>query len=112
MNNSDPLFQQAVTKLLAEIFNVPYQEEAYILNPGDPGLLRQLESISAGIASRRPVGGTSTIAAHADHVHYGLSLLTRWVGGEADPWASADWNASWKHTTVSQEQWRTLRDNL
>jgi hypothetical protein len=56
--------------------------------------------------------GKTTVAAHVDHVHYGLTLLNRWAAGEANPFADADWNASWQRTTVSPEQWRTLRDNL
>jgi hypothetical protein len=92
MNNNDTIFQRAVTKLLAEIFEGPSGQEAYILNPGDPGLLRQLESIQASTASAQPLQGKSTIAAHIDHLHYGLSLLTRRAAGEADPWAGADWN--------------------
>jgi hypothetical protein len=39
-------------------------------------------------------------------------LLNRWAAGEANPWADADWEASWKRGTVNAEQWRTLRDNL
>jgi hypothetical protein len=113
MNNVDNIFQRAVIKLLVEIFEgPPGGEEAYILNPGDSGLVRQLELISAGAASARPIQGRASIAAHTDHLHYGLSLLTRWAAGEANPWANADWNASWQRTTVSDEQWRTLRDNL
>jgi hypothetical protein len=38
--------------------------------------------------------------------------MTRWAAGEANPWAGADWEASWKRTTVTEDQWRTLRDNL
>jgi hypothetical protein len=110
--NNDSVLRRAVTKLLTEIFEGPPGEEAYMLNPGDPGLLRQLESISAATASARPIPGRASIAAHVDHVHYGLSLLTRWAGGEANPWANADWNVSWERTVVSEEQWRTLRDNL
>jgi hypothetical protein len=56
--------------------------------------------------------GKTTIAAHADHVHFGLAILNRWAAGEANPWAGADWNASWQRTTVTDEQWRTLRAGL
>jgi hypothetical protein len=56
--------------------------------------------------------GKTTIAAHIDHVLYGLTLLNRWAAGEANPWADADWDASWKRTRVTEEQWRTLRDTL
>jgi hypothetical protein len=56
--------------------------------------------------------GKTTIAAHVDHVVYGLSLLNRWAAGESNPWADADWDASWRRTTVSDEPWRRLRDEL
>ena len=112
MNQTDSIFHRAVSKLLTEVFNGPPGEEAYILNPGDQGLLRQLEGISAEAASRQPIPGKPSIASHVDHVHFGLSLLTRWLAGEENPWADADWNGSWRRNNVTQEQWRTLRDNL
>lgn len=112
MNETDSIFQRAVSKLLAEIFEGPLGAEAYILNPGDPGLLRQLETISAAAASQQSIAGKPSVAAHVDHVHFGISLLTRWIAGEENPWADADWNGSWTRTTVTEEQWRALRDNL
>ena len=111
MNASSP-FQRALSKLLTEIFDGPPGNEAYLLNPGDPGLLRQLETLSAETASARPMPGKTTIAAHADHVHYGLSLLNRWAAGEANPWADTDWNASWKRTTVTDSEWQALCQRL
>ena len=36
---SDVIFQRALCKLLVEIFDGPPGNEAYLLNPGDPGLL-------------------------------------------------------------------------
>ena len=95
MENSNNVFHRALSKLLGEIFDGPPGQEAYILNPGDSGLLRQLDGISAATASARPAPGQSSIAAHVDHLHYGLSLLTRCAAGEENPWAEADWNASW-----------------
>lgn len=112
MNEADSIFQRAVIKLLSEIFEGPPGNECYVLNPGDPGLLRQLDSISAGTASAQPIPGKSSIAAHADHLHFGLSLLIRWLGGEENPWADADWAGAWKRTTVSDDQWRSLRETL
>src|SRR5688572_18467614 len=38
--------------------------EAFVLNPGDVGLVRQLESIDAAAASARPMPGRTTVAAH------------------------------------------------
>src|SRR5205085_12631021 len=94
------------------IFDGPPGNEAFVLNPGDLGLLRQLDLIDAEAASARPMPGKTTIAAHVDHVCFGLSIFNRWFGGVANPWEGADWNASWKRTTVSDEQWRTLRASL
>jgi hypothetical protein len=52
--------------------------------------------------------GKTTIAAHVDHVHFGLTLLNRWAAGEDNPFAGADWNVSWQRTTVTEDQWRGL----
>jgi len=112
MSETDSIFQRAVSKLLTEVFDGPPGTEAYILNPGDPGLLGQLEKVSAATASQQAIPGKPSIAAHVDHVHFGMSLLTRWISGEENPWADADWNGAWKRSTVTEEQWRTLRDNL
>jgi hypothetical protein len=83
----------------------------YMLNRGDQGLLRSLDAISASAASSTSAGGGS-IAAHVDHLRFGLSLLNRWVAGEPAPWKGADWTASWKKNTVSDGEWRALRDEL
>jgi DinB family protein len=112
MNATDSIFKNALCKLLTEIFDGPPGNEAYLLNPGDPGLLRQLDSIDAAAASTRRMPGKTTIAAHVDHVHYGFTLMNRWAAGETNPWADADWNASWQRTTVTDDQWRSLRDSL
>ena len=47
-----------------------------MLNSGDVGLLRSLDTLSAGEASRA-VNDGATIAAHAQHLRYGLSLMPR-----------------------------------
>ena len=112
MPTTDSVFQRALSNLLTEIFDGPPGQEAYLLNPGDPGLLRQLDTIEASAASKRPMPGKTTIAAHVDHVHVGLANLNRWAGGEPNPYAGADWNGSWQRGTVTADQWRTLRDGL
>jgi hypothetical protein len=112
MSSPDSVFHAAISKLLTEVFEGPPGDEAYVLNPGDPGLLRQLESLSAAAASRRPSPSRPPIAAHVDHLYYGLSLINRWLAGEENPWAGADWNASWRVESVTEEQWRTLTGKL
>ena len=83
----------------------------FMLNRGDLGLLHALDRISATSASTTNTGG-ATIAAHTDHIRYGLELLNRWAGGEASPWKTADWTASWRKRTVTDDEWRRLRADL
>jgi len=83
----------------------------YMLNRGDRGLLDSLENVSAAAASAPNAGGAS-IAAHADHLRYGIALLNRWAKGEVEPWKDADWTKSWKKGVVTEAEWRTLRDDL
>jgi len=83
----------------------------YVLNQGDQGLLASLDQLSAAAASATPGGGPS-IAAHVDHLRYGLSLLNRWADGVPPPWPDMDWTVSWRQTAVSDTAWRALRDEL
>jgi hypothetical protein len=112
MSTTDSVFHRALSNMLTEIFDGPPGQEAYVLNPGDPGLLRQLDAIGASEASLRPMHGKTTITSHVDHLQFGLTILNRWAAGEANPWAGADWNGSWQRTKVTEDQWRTLRDSL
>ena len=86
--------------------------ECYMLNPGDRGLLRSLDALPAESASAAPAGGGASIAAHVDHVLYGIHLLNLWAAGEENPWADADWTASWQRVSVNEEEWNALREQL
>jgi hypothetical protein len=83
----------------------------FILNPGDVGLLRSLETISAADASRA-VNDGATIAAHAQHVRYGLSLMNRWAREGGDPFAGANWDEAWKTLAVDTATWNEIRGGL
>lgn len=98
--------------LLTELVDGPSREAAYMLNGGDCGLLRSLDQLSAASASRSAMPDSASIAAHVDHLCYGLDLMNRWSAGEADPWSSADWTASWRRTAVSEPEWQDLRERL
>ena len=82
----------------------------YILNQGDKGLLASLDRLSATEASATRDG--PSIAAHADHLRYGLSLLNRLTTGSRPPWPDMDWTVSWRKSVVSDGEWRTLREEL
>lgn len=97
--------------IFAELTDGP-GEPCYVLNPRDPGLLKSLDALSAAAASRIPPQGGASIAAHVDHVVHGLNLMNRFIAGEEDPWTDADWAASWTRTSVSDDEWSALRDQL
>jgi hypothetical protein len=82
----------------------------YVLNQGDGGLLASLDRLSAGAASATQ-GGPS-IAAHVDHLRYGLSILNRWATGTLPPVQDMDWTVSWQKNAVSDAEWRQLRAEL
>ena len=100
-----------LTTLLGELLDGPPGREAYMLNGGDVGLLRSLDKVSARDASAMPPGGAASIAAHVDHLRYGLSLMNRWAGGD-NPFDTADWSASWRKTAVSDAEWQQLKSDL
>jgi hypothetical protein len=96
--------------LFGELVDGAPRSGAYMLNRGDPGLLRSLDKLSAQSASA-PTSTGSSIAAHAEHLRYGLSLINRWAKGE-NPWDDADWSAAWSRTSVSDADWKRLRADL
>jgi hypothetical protein len=83
----------------------------FVLNTGDIGLLRSLDALSAGDASRS-VNDGATIAAHAQHVRYGLSLMNQWAAEGGDPFANAKWDEAWTLSTVGETEWTEIRDGL
>jgi len=84
---------------------------AFILNSGDAGLLRSLDKLSAADASGSVHGG-ATIAAHAQHVRYGLSLMNRWASEGGNPFADAKWDEAWKTSRVDDGEWSEIRGGL
>ena len=103
--------RRALSTVLRELIDGATADQCWVLNPGDSGLLASLDALSASAASARP-DGRSSIAAHVDHVRYGLELLNRWVAGEKNPFADANYAASWTRQHVDEAGWRNLRDAL
>lgn len=102
----------SLTTLFSEIaFGADKQGGAYVLNSGDVGLLASLDKLSFDAASKNTNGG-ATIAAHAQHVRYGLSLMNKWAREGGNPFADAKWDAAWKITTVQGDAWDEIRAGL
>jgi hypothetical protein len=84
---------------------------AFVLNSGDAGLLESLEHLSAADASMSSNGG-ATVAAHAQHVRFGLCLMNLWAKEGGDPFSNAKWDEAWKVSAVNDAEWREIRDGL
>lgn len=101
-----------LARLFSELVNgAPRDGGAFMLNSGDAGLLRSLERLTASDASRSAEGG-ATIAAHAQHLRYGLSLMNRWARDGGNPFADATWDAAWKVSAVEDAAWNEIRTGL
>ncbi|MCW5898445.1 MAG: hypothetical protein KIT10_04160 [Flavobacteriales bacterium] len=97
--------------LFAELTLGAPQGGAFILNTSDPGLLASLDGLTAAEASDAAQGG-ATIAAHAMHVRYGLSLMNRWATESGDPFADAHWQDAWRIGRVDEDRWQEIRNGL
>lgn len=83
----------------------------FVLNTGDIGLLRSLDKLAAADASRSTNDG-ATIAAHVQHVRFGLSLMNRWATEGGNPFADAKWDEAWKLSAVDTAGWAEIRNGL
>jgi hypothetical protein len=105
----------ALTRLFSELIHGTGGESAapggFVLNAGDVGLLQSLDKLSAADASRSANGG-ATIAAHVQHLRYGLSLMNRWSAEGGNPFADATWDEAWKTAVVDDGEWTAIRDGL
>ncbi len=107
-----PVPTAALTRLFSELVDGPRGlNEAFMLNSGDAGLLRSLDRLSAASASRS-VNGGATIAAHAQHLRDGLSLMNRWAAEGGDPFADARWDEARKTSEVDVAGWEEIRNGL
>ncbi len=103
--------REALVRLLSELLHGTDGRGGFVLNRGDIGLLRSLDRLSAAEASQSVHGG-ATIAAHARHLSYGLSLMSEWAAEGGDPFANARWDEAWTTSAVDEHAWREIRAGL
>ena len=108
---ADPL-AEALVALLAELAEGTGEPgNLVVLNTGDGGLLASLAGLSAVDASRSSEGG-ATVAAHAQHLRFGLSLLNRWAREGGDPFADARDEEAWEISAVDEAEWAEIQGGL
>jgi hypothetical protein len=103
-------YGRSLTRLFSELVN-GVSKSGFALNTGDAGLLRSLDQLAAADASRS-VNGGATIAAHAQHLRFGLSLMNQWAADGGDPFTNARWDEAWKISAVDDTEWSEIRKGL
>jgi len=99
-----------LARLFTELVNGA-TSPAYVLNTGDIGLLQSLDKLPSADASRS-TDDRATIAAHAQHVRFGLSLMNQWRAEGGDPFTNATWDEAWKISAVDAAAWAEIRSGL
>jgi hypothetical protein len=110
MNSAE--FSEALADVFAELVaGTRSSGGPFVLNSGDDGLLRSLDKLTAPDASRSVHDG-ATIAAHAQHLRLGLSLMNHWAAEGGNPFADPRWDEAWTTSTVDEAQWEEIRIGL
>jgi hypothetical protein len=107
------VFAEALRAMVTEIGDDPPNPSSTWIVSNEPGsgLLGTLETLDAAAASAVPAGCTHSIAGHAGHIAFVLDLFVCAARGES-PYASANWDDSWRTTRVDERAWRDLRNRL
>jgi len=80
----------------------------FVDNEAECGFLGTVAKMSAAEASRpTSPGDPLTVASHASHLLYALSLANRAARGE-NPYPGAKWSESWAARSVSESEWKAL----
>ncbi len=104
-------FAPVLSKIFAELSYGTAPTGGFVLNGGDAGLLASLDKLGAADASQASHQG-ATIAAHAEHLRFGLSLMNRWATEGGNPFAGAKWYEAWSTGTVDEGRWKEIRAGL
>lgn len=104
----------ALTKAALTLFDEGYSGPAdskgtwFVDNEPDCGFIGTIRALSAAQASRPACEGDSlTVASHAAHLRFSLSLANRAARGE-NAYAGVKWSESWTPRVVSDAEWKSL----
>jgi hypothetical protein len=108
MSETTETLKSNILDMLEETFIKP---RGIYLDRAKGGLLETLETlekISVEAASRETPTQRS-IAAHVEHIRVYVVALHGYMNGAT---GKTDWDASWQTYSVTDLEWRVLRDNL
>lgn len=104
------IIEKAVLALFDEAFVGPADAGGTWFADNEPrcGFLGTIERLDAATASRPlSAGDPLSVASHAEHLRYALHLANLAMRG-GNPYADADWKASWAIREVDGARWRAL----
>jgi hypothetical protein len=107
-------FKRAALALFDEAYFGPKDPRGTWFTDNEPGsgFIGVLEGLDAARASERfSADDPATIASHAGHLRFSLSLANRAAKGE-NPYAGADWAASWALREPDEAAWAELVSGL
>ena len=93
--------------VLREGFEGPAKVTYFLDGGPDAGLRNTLAGLSAEEASR--TWGGNSVAAHAHHSLFSFGAFGAFISGDRSP---ADWNESWKVSSVDEAAWAKLQQDL
>jgi hypothetical protein len=103
-----------IAALLTEVYEGPPDPRStwFIDNEPDAGVFGALRHVTAQEASTSVDGSGdsgSTIASHAEHLHWSLANINATMRGEA--W-NPDWKESWLTSGADEAEWERLQQAL
>ena len=102
-------FTKSLSALFKETFESTNTAFGTMYIDQNTGLFATLELIDAEKASRSVSDGTTTIAAHCEHLRFYLDFLNNYL---KEDYKMADWKDSWLIKTVNDAEWTTLCGQL
>lgn len=96
-------------RLLAETFEGPPAVGGSAYLDKGAGLFQTIAPITAEVASRAPLPGAPTIAAHCVHLAYYVEVLQGFILGRE---LELDWPAGWTVLVVDDAAWDAVRADL
>jgi hypothetical protein len=102
--------KQSILTLTREVYEGPLKSNRTWVVDNDPagGVLGTIAQITASQASAKSAG-RNTIAAHVNHLLFGLRLINAITSGN-EP--NFNWELSWAVQSVDESQWDVLRQAL
>ncbi len=103
------LAQQEFTHNLLKLLKETFEEGGSIFLDKGAGLFQTLDSITPEVASREPLPGAPSIAAHCAHLGYYVRVLHNFIVGREQ---EVDWPSSWRVHRVGVGEWEVLKGSL